>query len=340
MILRKFNDETIDNLDLKITNKSIDWNEYYEQYKNILCFLARNKESLGIRYMSFLFIFRHTVELFIKKQYLITENTHSLKELFEKTEGLPDDLLSQLDVLRCDGDGGDFRYITDKEDNHYFKDDILYILNPLKFFLNLVGIDIELPNEPKGRYEIHTSGLYAMGQMATDYDESVYLIIKGIIENEISINDVYMPLFYLIRHSMELSLKQNLLDAGEEYLDQKIIKKIKNEHSICKLFNCFDHIIDIALDNISEDDGTYEEFKKETIRLQGELEKIQKNVHDLDTNSYYYRFPTDRHGNPHNIKINTDVLKYILKVREKVDAYLIFAIPVLQQYGFLECDYE
>lgn len=50
MILRKFNDETIDNLDLKITNKSIDWNEYYEQYKNVLCFLAQNKENFGIRF--------------------------------------------------------------------------------------------------------------------------------------------------------------------------------------------------------------------------------------------------------------------------------------------------
>lgn len=339
MILRKFNDETIDNLDLKITNKSIDWNEYYEQYKNVLCFLAQNKENFGIRYMSFLFIFRHTVELFIKKQYLITEKTHSIKELFEKTEGLSDDFLSQLDVLRCDGDGGDFRYITDKEGNPYFKDDVLCILNPLKYFLTYVGIDIELPDRPRFRYEIHTLGLHTMGQISTDYDESIYLIIQGIIENEISINDVYLPLFYLIRHSMELSLKQSLFNTGKKYLDSKKIEKIKNEHSICRLFNWFNPIIKTALENISECDENLK-FKQETKDYHIDLEKLKDVIHDLDSNSYYYRFPTDRNGNPHNLKINTDILKNILKFREKVDAYLTFAIPVLQEYGYLESDYE
>lgn len=70
------------------------------------------------------------------------------------------------------------------------------------------------------------------------------------------------------------------------------------------------------------------------------IAKLKDVIHDLDSNSYYYRFPTDRNGNPHNLKINTDMLKNILKFREKVDAYLTFAIPVLQEYGYLESDYE
>ena len=81
-------------------------------------------------------------------------------------------------------------------------------------------------------------------------------------------------------------------------------------------------------------------FKQETKDYHIDLEKLKDVIHDLDSNSYYYRFPTDRNGNPHNLKINTDILKNILKFREKVDAYLTFAIPVLQEYGYLESDYE
>ena len=105
----------------------------------------------------------------------MTEKTHSIKELFEKTEGLPNDFISQLDVLRCDGDGGDFRYITDKEDNPYFKDDVLYIMNPLEFFLNFVDTDILIQQKENKKLkelldeflQTHYNGSFS--QMACEY---------------------------------------------------------------------------------------------------------------------------------------------------------------------------
>lgn len=336
-MFRRIREEFIDSLDLKITKipTGNEWEFYYEQYKNVLVFLACNKATIGIRYMSFLFMFRHTVELYLKKQISTCENTHSIKELFQKIGGLPDDLLQQLELLKCEGDGSDFRYVTDKCGKQYFNYGILEILQPLEYFFNISGINIELENKPRGRFEIHT--LYrTMGHVCTDYKESIYLILEGIKKNELSVNDIYIPLFYLIRHSIELSLKQNLLDAGENYLDRKKIERIKNEHSVCRLFNWINTIIKIALDNMSGRDETEIKFKQETENYHRDLRELQNIVHNIDNNSYYYMFPMDINGRPYRLIINEKRLLRTLKFLVKIDAYLCLAVPVLQEYGYLE----
>lgn len=83
MILRKFDEEMFEMSNFDISNVLFDWEYYYKQYKKVLCFLACNENVMGIRFMSFLFVFRHTVELFLKKQMSIQKTTHSLNELFK-----------------------------------------------------------------------------------------------------------------------------------------------------------------------------------------------------------------------------------------------------------------
>ena len=342
MILRMINESKFDlpQFKLDISNKAYDWELYYEQYKTTLCFLALNNTTIGMRFMSLLFVFRHTVELFLKRQIPTMEKTHSLKDLFDKIEGLPNDFLEQLDVLRCHGGGEDFRYIANKDGKPYFNGEVLQILRSLEYFFKLSNTDIVLENKPKGRFEIHTLPLRTMGHISTDYDESMCLILQGIIENKLTINDVYLPLLYIIRHSIELSLKHNLLDAGYKYLTYKSILKIRDEHSIGKLYNMFNQVIGAALDNIKEFGEKETKLRQETETFHKLFEELQGVIHNIDTNSFYFRFPVDRNCQPYNMTLDNNKLIMILKLRNKVDAYITFAVPLLQEYGYLVKDYE
>lgn len=63
-------------------------------------------------------------------------------------------------------------------------------------------------------------------------------------------------------------------------------------------------------------------------------------IHNLDSNSYYYRFPIDKYGNYYCLTLNNKKIVDLLKLRIEVDAYLTFAVDLLQHYGYLESNYE
>lgn len=329
---------TLNKKDIPVT-----WNFYYNQYQKVLCYLVNEKHPIDIRFMSLMFVFRHTVELFLKERIHETLNTHSITKLVSiyKDNNLPIDFLEQLQVLKCDGEGEEFKYSHNKSENRFFNNvEVLCILPSLEYFFKIANIDVAIENKPKGKFEVHAYLLRTMSQISTDYDESIYLILQGIKEDRLSVNEVFLPLIFLIRHSIELSLKQNLLDAGEKYLSPKQISKIKNEHSICKLFNLFESIINTALNNMSECNDDDLKFKQETKSYHKGLNDLKQIIHEMDYNSFFYRFPFDKDGQPHKLSIDSNKLIDILQLREKVNAYLTFAVYLLQEYGYLESDYE
>ena len=312
---------------------AINWELYYEQYIKALSFVVvRKNPNINVRFMSFLFLFRHSVELFLKKQSSYLNNTHSLDKLVGNINNLPTCFLEQLSVLRCGGNGEDFRYPTDKKGKPYFNGEVFDVLKSLEYFFNLINVKVNLENKPKGRFEIHSNRFLTIGQVCTDYDFSINILLESIINDELSVNDVYLPLIYLIRHSVELSLKSNLIEAGEEYLTSNQLRNLCNEHSLCKLFENLDTIINKALANMSPKES---DFKKETENYHVKLNELKELLNDLDEKSYCYRFPVNEKGEIHELKINTDMLTDLIDLRNNVDSYLNFAVPLLKEYGFL-----
>lgn len=334
MILRNINFDNHDRELFKLNiSQNIGWNTYYEQYKNALCFLSMCSCNISIRVMSFLFIFRHTVELFLKNKIKSVELTHSLVELYNKSEGLPFDFLLQLNLLKCDSDGADFRYATDKRGYHYFNGEVLNLFEPFNFFINLIGANINVENKPKGKFEIHTHP-YKIGQLSTDYDTSMCFIYEGVMQKRISINDIYLPFLFIIRHSIELSLKYNLIEVIG-YIKDNNIKSIMNEHSLSFLFNQLNEVINIALQNLDkEKNEAFLNFREETKKYHNDLRELQQIVHNIDYNSYCFRFPIDKNGNLYKINLDSRKLNELLRLRFKLDAYLSCATPVLQEYGY------
>lgn len=117
------------NLDLLKVKKDIhrrDWEYYYEQYHKAFCVLlgvAKHKNyQTNRKFMPFLFLMRHSFELYLKREISRTDiavpNSHNISDLYEKA-GLQDrSFLKAFDCLKCDSDGGCWRYLFDKIEIH------------------------------------------------------------------------------------------------------------------------------------------------------------------------------------------------------------------------------
>ncbi|RZK38631.1 MAG: hypothetical protein EOO90_21735 [Pedobacter sp.] len=77
-----------------------------------------------------------------------------------------------------------------------------------------------------------------LGVLRTQFDSTIELLIKGIIEDKFDIHKVYLPLLFLIRHSLELALKFNIdeIQKGSSVISQN---NFTWEHSLATLFNCY-----------------------------------------------------------------------------------------------------
>ncbi|MDY4839964.1 MAG: hypothetical protein SO160_10545 [Lachnospiraceae bacterium] len=113
---------------LPVSDYHNNWEYYYIQYSKVLDFLlgiANEKHyQINCQHRSFMFIFRHTVELMLK--YVVNEkgiaprNTHNLKELANEIDADFSTLISALPNLFPEDDGAMFKYDASKDGIPYF----------------------------------------------------------------------------------------------------------------------------------------------------------------------------------------------------------------------------
>ena len=124
----RFSKENERKFALTVSNYQNNWEYYYIQYSKVLDFLlgiANEKHYLiNCQHRSFMFIFRHTVELMLKyvanEEAIAPRNTHNLKELANEIDADFSTLISTLPNLFAEDDGAIFRYDTSKDGNPYF----------------------------------------------------------------------------------------------------------------------------------------------------------------------------------------------------------------------------
>lgn len=106
-----------------------DWEYYYEQYHKAFCVLLRVAKRKNYhtnrKFMPFLFLMRHSLELYLKREISGTgigvPNNHEISDLYEKA-GLQDcNFLKAFDCLRCNSDGSCWRYLFDRDRKPYFR---------------------------------------------------------------------------------------------------------------------------------------------------------------------------------------------------------------------------
>ena len=85
----------------------------------------------------------------------------------------------------------------------------------------------------------HVNQCGGTGPLRTQYDFIISMLVKGILNNSWELHKVYLPLLFLIRHSIELALKLNIERIRKHSVALISNKDIENEHSLCILYNIF-----------------------------------------------------------------------------------------------------
>lgn len=308
--------------------------------------------ALNCRAKPLLFLIRHYIELCIKRNlnhnnigFATTHDLISLLELMPNQGYVPNGFTSIATELNYDGKGECFRYDKDHNGHNFFNGcHTINLANILQDYIELQSnsgflIDSlceEFPNNNITNCDLtfHLHEASTIGQIRTQYDHVIEYIVKGVESEEYDLNKVYLPLFFLIRHSIEIALKNNIYDASE-LTNVRSEKELKKPHSIESLFNHFagetGYVKKTNKDLSPDTQVTIQNYLKE-------YNKLKNMIHKLDTNSYFLRFPFDNNNNPHKLSINKNTLLVleVIRLYMVTDAFITFTNDVLREDGVLQ----
>lgn len=322
------------------------WEYYYEQYhKAFRVFLEiakQKKYQTNRKYMPFLFMMRHSLELFLKRKISETPTpwgkygtTHELSNLSRIANINEEKFLDRFDCLKCDSQGDCFRYLLDTNNNKYFgQGEEIKAFDACDFYCSFLDNDDSLTKEgidKKLQWELtfHTRECNTLGLIGTQYDSAILDILRAIKSEQISINDVYLPLLFLLRHCLEIKLKFSIMNLGN-VVSEKGRSKIQKTHSVKKLYDIFSGHIKPAIESITE-----KHFKEESEDRYLATKKYKDIIASLDANSFSFRFPKDEKGYISNFVPTEDCVSEVLELYWKSDSFLCFSVPVLFEAGVL-----
>lgn len=209
------------------------WDFYCECYsytiRRIIATGLSENYALNCRAKPLLFLIRHYIELCIKRNLnhnnmavVTTHDLVSLLELMPDQGNFPNGFTSIARELNYDGKGECFRYDKDHNDHLFFNGcHTVNLANILRDYMALQGIAgfifdslcEEFPNNNITNWDLtfHLHEASTLGQIRTQYDHVIEYIVKGVQREEYDLNKVYLPLLFLIRHSIEIALKKQYL---------------------------------------------------------------------------------------------------------------------------------
>jgi hypothetical protein len=184
-------------------------------------------------------------------------------------------------------------------------------------------------NNEKWKFEVYPGHGQDWWIYYSHYKVAVDELVK-LIEENLAVNTVAFPTLFLIRHSLELGLKANIL-RFEQVSSAKSKLNFKNpkSHSLEFLYDIFNsHLIEITgklhLDQKVIDKLDY---------YQKNIQPLKILLNELDKGSYSFRYPVDT-----NRKVNFEwnkriQLDEILKLFYAIQPFILWTEAVLDEYG-------
>jgi len=167
-----------------------------------------------------------------------------------------------------------------------------------------------------------------------EYKSLVDLTFRKIESAEINV--VSLPLAFLIRHTLELGYKTNLLEL-EKVSDIKanIRYQLKGAHKIDDLHKEFEIQVQAIFIKYSIDRQTQSQFNKHNENLT----LLKRQFHKLDEFSYAFRYPVQNDGTTPNFetKVNFETnqklnFKEIKELYEKSIVLLLYTTDVIDEH--------
>lgn len=348
------NEAAIKLFSIKDTDYSSTWEHYYNSYNySILKLIEKGLQhnyELNCRARSILFLIRHSLELSLKyniaQQGKAVPLTHDFSELFDEFDDSlhpPAELKSIIEKIDFDKDGGCYRYYADKVENKpYFTYDNRIelseiikqynLISPSKgFLLGKISNPFDYDNKViKWDLTFHLGECRNLHHIRTQYDMATEFLIEGILIDNYKAELLYLPLLFLMRHSLELALKANIFEI-QKFSSIIKSKNYNHEHSLMTLYNCYtDYLSKIDLTTLSDD------IKKQFHLFQEKFKELNDTIHNLDTHSRSFRFPVDKDGKAYVLDIGKIKLIDILKLYYFTDPFITFTNAVLEEAEVLK----
>ena len=286
--------------------------------------------------MPFTALIRHSVELYQKllqsrKGLAITKNHF----LMEDKELFSDDFVSKMSVLKPHQDGAQFRYKKDRNGNLYdlqqysIKDVLLSFIslckdhNLYQFTANtdVTGVvenrkfNWELTFHP---YEIDNEGL-----MCSQYRNAIDRVLSMVNLKVINIEDIVLPLFFCIRHYVEISIKSNTNKIKQPGL--------KQTHNLKKELEVLEEYINRTFTESNCDETDV----KETYEIISVAQKLVAIFDRIDCKSTLFRYPNAKCN---EITIAEHNISSVLKLCQGKFEHAPLVVTYLQECGYV-CDF-
>lgn len=327
------------------------WGVYYNSYSNAIQVLFRHgltKQYFFNQYARpLLFLLRHNLELCLKYNLYCNHKaiptTHDLNELANNLGFyLPNEFLYCINFFNRDADGGCFRYFTDAEGSKYFvQGDVMETYRMVENYLlvqskpssklllrKMFDNPLTFSKSQEWALTFHLGDCYTIHQLRSSYDTLLEFFLNMVKDKKVHLREIYLPLMFLVRHSLELGLKANIIEL-QSVVPELERKRIDNEHSLWRLFNIHMRLLnDLDVSSFSTSlKNQYDSFKEKSLELHNLM-------HHQDYHSRQFRYPFDKHGIPH--LLSPIELSNLFELLYFVDPFITFTTLVLEGHGVIE----
>jgi hypothetical protein len=335
-----------------ITATSV-WDTYYHAYADALN--AIMEEGLNKSYpynqngRAILFLMRHCLELQMKaeavRRKLTMVNSHNFLDIaapFGGISALPAELQYLIGMVDKDFDGSCYRYARDPSTGNLFFPNGTQIDTSKFFKVHTQMVKAEIwgarsisPNmdfDNKGQIwdlTFHMGECNTMWRIRAQFNGLIEVLLGKIIGGKIEIQQVYIPLLFMIRHSLELVLKANVADA-DHYMPGINSLNLKREHKLTQVLYAYSEFLN-SLDLRKMPKPT----RKKLARFRKKYDVLNNTLHQLDVHSRIFRFPTDKQGKLQVIPTQRINMKRIVELLYHTNSFLTFTDLVLEDYGIL-----
>ena len=163
------------------------------------------------------------------------------------------------------------------------------------------------------------------------YKQAVDRIVS-LVESGTPIDTISLPLLFLVRHSLELGLKANILKLEE--VNSKVGKinlKGTKYHSLELLNNKFEEHLNVILKEKKVSKTT----RNEILDYLKKFEPLKNTLHNLDGSSANFRYPVDTSGTVNFNYTETVQLADIIEMYYKIQPFILYTENVLMEEGVI-----
>lgn len=158
-----------------------------------------------------------------------------------------------------------------------------------------------------------------------EYIEAIEIILEQSVQSQVTV--LALPTLFLIRHSLELAFKMNIIELAEfSKLEPKIDFSGKEAHVLHKLHDEFDKHVREIFSNKSYIKTIIDDFNSRN----GKLKSFREIFDKLDNWSYSFRYPVEKDGLTKSFKPDDEInIAEIIPIYYETQEILKYTADVL-----------